>query len=297
MKILVAGAGGLIGSYVVRALHYANHKVTGLYRKAPDHKKNYPWTFTEADLTEDKSRLILERAVPEAIVHCAAVLPKQFEGEEAEQVAEINQRIDDQVIRFCTDRGCDLIYTSSTSIYGLTGFPWNEMSEVCPIGPYAAAKFKTEQRISALKNRSVILRISSPYAPEQRLRTVLRIFIERAIANLDLYYHGTGERQQDFTAAEDVVQAILCAISYSDINGIFNISNGNPISMRDLAEFVLRCVPGTKNRVLPSGQPDPQENYRAFFDISKAKNMLKWEPSISLEYGIKRWVRYLEKKQ
>ncbi|RLC14552.1 MAG: hypothetical protein DRI57_14275 [Deltaproteobacteria bacterium] len=296
MKILVTGAGGLIGSYVVQALHHANHEVTGLYRKAPDHKKNYPWTFTEADLTEDKSRSILEKVAPNAIVHCAAVLPKQFGGEEAEQVAEINQRIDEQIIRFCTDIGCDLIYTSSTSIYGLTGFPWNEMSEVSPIGPYAVAKFKTEQRILTLKNRSVILRISSPYAPEQRSGTVLRIFIERAIANRDLYYYGTGERQQDFTAAEDVAQAILCSIFHSDINGVFNISSGNPISMRDLAELILQCVMGTKSRILPSGQPDPQESYRALFDISKAKNILKWQPSVSLEDGIKRWIRYLEKE-
>lgn len=296
MKVLVTGAAGLIGSYAIKALHDAGHEVTGLFRRESVEKENFPWRVVAADLTETSSREVLDNVSPDLIVHCAAVLPSQFEGEEARRTAEINKIIDETIIQFCENSGCDLIYTSSTSIYGLKNFLWNETSEVSPVGPYAAAKYETEQSISALNNRSVLLRINSPYAPTQRSRTVLRIFIERAFEGLDLFYFGSGKREQDFTAAEDVARAILQAVNHPSVSGVFNISGGQPISMRNLAELVVKCAKGTKSRVLPSGKADPQENYRALFDIGKAKDILKWRPSISLEDGIVRWLKYLEER-
>ncbi len=297
MKVLVTGSGGLIGSYAVRTLHQARYEVIALYRKPPVRKEGNPWHMIYTDLLNEESEFVLKTIDADVVVHCAAVLPKQFKGEEAIQVADVNRQIDERIIKFCQDKGSTLIYSSSSSVYGSEGFPWNENSSVTPWGPYAIGKFETEQKIKKLKNRFVILRINAPYAPEQRSRTVLKIFIERAMDNRNLYYYGNGKRQQDFTAVNDVAQAIACAVSHGTAKGIFNIAGGKPVSMKTLANLVIQCVPKTASKVLPAGQPDPQEEYRAIFDISKAGNILGWAPSASLEQGIQNWIKFLEKNR
>jgi UDP-glucose 4-epimerase len=297
MKIFVTGAGGMIGTYTTQALYREGYEIVALYRKASAQKNAHPWKIIEADLLSDRGISELETIHPDVVVHCAAVLPEQLEGEEANKTAEINRKIDNGVLKFCQNHDCSLIYTSSTSVYGSTGFPWNEESPVSPWGPYGIAKFETEQQIKTMKNRHVILRISAPYAPEQPSRTVLKIFIERALEDLDLLYYGNGERQQDFTASEDVARAIVRSVSNSTACGVFNIASGQPVSMIQLAELVIKCASETKSKAVAAGTPDPQEEYRAYFDISKAKSILGWIPSFSLEYGIRRWMQSLEKNR
>jgi nucleoside-diphosphate-sugar epimerase len=141
-------------------------------------------------------------------------------------------------------------------------------------------------------NRATILRISAPYGPGQRNRTVLRIFIERAISSMDLLYFGTGDRTQDFTSATDVAQAVICSIRRKR-GGVFNIAGGNPISMKELAKLVVKCVSGCRSKIVPAGVPDSQESYRADFEILKAKRELGWAPQISLTEGVKQWIGFL----
>jgi nucleoside-diphosphate-sugar epimerase len=112
------------------------------------------------------------------------------------------------------------------------------------------------------------------------------------MANLDLHYYGSGEREQNFTAAEDVARAIAAAISLEGVSGLFNIAGGRSITMRELAELVVSTVPGTTSMVVPLGRPDPQESYRAAFDLIRARDGLRWTPSIPLEEGIRHWVAY-----
>jgi nucleoside-diphosphate-sugar epimerase len=294
-NILATGASGLIGSYAVKALHKEGYFVTALYRKP---EAEYPWRAIQGDLLDNDTIMVLRSIDFDSVVHCAAMLPGQFHGENADHVSQLNLQIDERIVNLCQRKNCQLVYMSGTSVYGYgNGSHLTEEADLSPIGPYAEAKAKSERRIlDELSNHSIILRVSAPYGPGQRTRTVLRVFIERALADLDLMYHGSGKRQQDFTAAHDVADAIVCAVSKMDVNGIFNISNGNPISMRDLAELVVRVL-SSKSRIVPSGRPDSQEDYRALFDISKASRILRWHPTVSLEKGICQWAEYLRKNK
>lgn len=292
-KILVTGAGGLIGGYVVKTLYNTGYEVTATYRNIPK-KNRFAWSAVEVDLSRSKSLLSLGSLKTDWVVHCAAMLPRQFEGEEAKRTSQINQQIDEQVIHFSKQQKCKLIYSSSTSVYKQSDSIISEDSAVLPRGPYCLAKFESERRLSELCDEFLILRTSSPFGKEQRSRTVLRTFIERAVANLDIYYFGSGKRQQNFIAAEDVARAIKLIISNNNSStGVFNITYGKSISMRDLAELVVKTVERTASRVIPSGKPDPQEDYRCNFDISKAKKLLGWEPLTSLEAGIRNWSKSL----
>jgi nucleoside-diphosphate-sugar epimerase len=297
-RVLVTGASGLIGSHTVGILFKSGYKIVALYRKQ-EREMQIPWGFVLGNLLDDSILSKLAAVEFDIAVHCAAVLPDQFHGDEAERAAQANSLMDERITDLCASRECRLVYISSTSVYGpCSGSSLMEESDVSPIGPYAVAKVESERKIlKELSGSSAILRVSAPYGSGQRAKTVLRLFIKRALANLDLMYHGTGERQQDFTAACDVSDAILRIVSKDNVCGIFNIAGGHPISMRDLAHLVVRSVAGTKSRVVPSGQPDPQEHYRPAFDISKARRVLGWYPCTTLEQGIYNWAEHLRKHE
>lgn len=300
MKVLVTGAGGLIGCRVSSNLYSSGYGVFGIYRTSPLDKKK--WNVVVSDLLEFSSIWEIENIKPDVIVHCAAVLPEEFICEKALEVGRLNEIIDDRIIQYCTQEvRCRLIFISSTSVYGDGPLPWSEETEVNPIDPYSQAKIRTENSIRKLKNNTISMRINAPYGEQQKVRTVLKIFIERALLNKDLTYFGSGMRSQDFTHSSDIANAINCAIRKGALNeypsGVINISSGDPISMKDLAHLVIKCVDGTTSRVIKSEGPDPQENFRAIVDISKAKKFLSWRPEIPLSRGIKQWVEFIKSKK
>lgn len=137
-----------------------------------------------------------------------------------------------------------------------------------------------------------VLRINAPYGPGQATRTVLRIFLERASKGLALLYHGSGSREQDFTHVDDVADAVVAA-AFRQRTGTYNISGGEPIAMKQLAELVIRCVPMCGSTVAPSGQDDPQEGVPARYSTRRALAELGWRPSIALACGIRAWAQDL----
>jgi nucleoside-diphosphate-sugar epimerase len=120
---------------------------------------------------------------------------------------------------------------------------------------------------------------------------VLKIFIETAIAGGVLYYHGSGSREQDFVHVRDVAEAIGSAVAYTHVTNTFNIAGNSPISMKDLALMVVETIGSPSASVQRSGSDDVQENYRARFDISRAKRQLDWGPTVTLREGIREWAK------
>ena len=237
----------------------------------------------------------LPRRQVRAAVHLAARLPPSFDSPEARQVAETNEKMDANVFHACRRLGLPLVFASGASVYGQSSdSPLTEQSAPAPFGPYPEAKLRSEQAgqdlLCSIGVPFASLRISAPYGPGQKARTVLNIFMERALQGLPLTYHGTGSREQDFTWAGDVGEAI-CQALLKRRSGIFNISSGRPVTMKELAELVVRTVPECRSEVIHSGQADPQEGFKARISIEKASRELGWNPAVSLEEGIARCIR------
>lgn len=294
-RVLVTGAGGLIGGETCRVLFDAGYDVLALYRSPSGVHETFPWTRCYLNLEEEGAREKLEQLLPlYGIVHCAAVIPFSLYGQDAEDAGMRNKKIDTTIASLCCDM-VKLVYCSGTSVYK---FPFvgrvNELTSVEGAGPYLRAKVASEI-LYLQKKDSIILRICAPYGPRQKNRTVLRIFIENALEGRSLLYHGSGGRQQDFTHVRDVAMAVLCSLEPETRGGIFNVAGGTPITMKDLAELVVRLVPGGGSKVFPSGQPDPQEGWTAPFCIDKARLELGWTPRVSLEEGIRDWADEIRK--
>ncbi len=294
-RILVTGAGGLIGSEACLHLFGAGYHVLALYRNKPSVSKNTPWDKVFFDLETEEAPSLLNSLLPlHAIVHCAAVIPSGFYGENAEEAGARNRKIDDSVASILP-KIPRVVYCSSTSVYK-TPYPIkvDETSRVEGMGPYGQEKIGSEDLFLS-QTEAYLLRICAPYGPLLKSRTVLRLFIENALKGRDLTYHGSGSRQQDFTHVKDIARAILCSLETETQGGYFNIASGSPITMKELAELIINIIPHTGSKVIPSGQIDPQEGWTAPFSIEKAARELGWSPRISLEEGIRDWVEYIRK--
>src|SRR5215204_1796270 len=240
MRVVVTGAAGFVGQHVSRKLAQSGVAVIKVVRPHPRLQpiKKADKLSIEADLTFVDSIVDTIRSKPDKVVHLAAVVPPTFLGSDATAAAETNMKMDENIFSVCRHFGVGVIYASSTSVYGSRSEGIiTELSSCLPQGPYAEVKLlgekMGEQMLTSAGLSFIALRINAPYGPQQQTRTVLLIFLERALKGLSLLYHGTGSRQQDFTYVDDIAEAVLRGIN-SERSGTYNISAGAPVSMKRL---------------------------------------------------------------
>ena len=104
-----------------------------------------------------------------------------------------------------------------------------------------------------------------------------------------------GEQLRDFCYVDDSVQAILQALTHPEFKGdVFNVASGIPVSIREMVEKV-RDITGSGNPQFGEIPYRNGENMSLYANISKAKNILKWEPSTSLDLGLLQTINWFEK--
>ena len=294
MKILVTGAGGLIGSAVVEVLSDCNYKIISLYSKT-NPVVTVVGNYLQGNLFDSNFIEELEKENFNVIVHCAALIPVQNTPKELEEIAKKNKIIDNNIIRLCKKQQIKLIFMSSTIVYGYNrDIPISEETNLIPEGSYGKAKrFSEEKILKELNKLGVIFRINSPYGPTIKKNTVLKIFIENALKNKDIKYFGSGNRKQDFIHVYDIAEAVKNVLLKNNVSGIFNIASGEQISMKKLAYLIISLIPNCKSKVIASGKKDLQENNKAIYDITKAERELNWKPKIKLEFGIISCINHL----
>jgi len=292
-QILITGAEGHIGGAVCKCLIQNQVPFITLDQYGCGKKD----INEKIDLTKNGSFKRFYSFSFSNIIHCAAETPKSTEPDEYIRVAAINKSIDANVFSFAKATQARVIYTSGTSVFGFN--IQEKVNEDGPIpndlSPYIKQKYLSEVSALSLLEKVVVLRISAPYSHSQKTNTVLKIFIEKAIKGEDIYFHGTGNRQQDFTHVSDIANAVLKCIQNNHNKGTYNIASGRPIGMKELAELIVSNISNYKGKILPSGILDQQEDFKALFSIEKAKQELDWYPLINIEQGVRDWINHLQR--
>ncbi len=138
-----------------------------------------------------------------------------------------------------------------------------------------------------------VARIFNTYGPRMHPSDgrVVSNFICQALRGQDITIFGDGLQTRSFCYVDDLVSAfVLLMDSNSDITGPINLGNPNEFTMLELAERVLSIVGGSSKLIFKElPQDDPRQRQP---DITKAKSMLKWEPSVQLDDGLSETVKY-----
>lgn len=157
----------------------------------------------------------------------------------------------------------------------------------------AEALFVNYHRQNNIKIK--ILRIFNTYGPRMHPSDgrVVSNFITQALKNNDITLYGDGSQTRSFCYVDDMVDALVRIMNTPDeITGPINAGNPNEFTIRQLAELVIKLT-NSKSKIvmLPLPEDDPMQRQP---DISSAKKILGWEPSIQLEEGLKKTIHYFK---
>jgi nucleoside-diphosphate-sugar epimerase len=299
MKILLTGATGFIGSNLFLKLRRHKYEVIGLALKQA---KIADQKILALDLkNKRKVQDFFTNHKIDTVIHLAAAVPAKFTNNiEEKRIFDDNLLSTSNLLdAFGRSRAGLFIYASSISVIGQPCF--FSVDETHPLNPnnfYSLSKLFGEmlgrQYALATGKTFIGFRITAPYGPGQRLKTVINIFLENALKSKNLEVFGQGKRAQDFIYIDDLADAFLLALK-SKRSDIFNIGSGQSVSSSGLAKKVLANCPESRSKTIFKGT-DSQEGYQLKVNIEKAKKILKFKPKYDIDAGIREYIKYLVKK-
>src|SRR5690606_15684582 len=194
-----------------------------------------------------------------------------------------------------------ILVASTSEVYGdplihpQTEEYWGNVNPVGPRGVYDEAKRFMESITMAYHNfhgvETRIIRIFNTYGPRMRLDDgrALPTFMSQALRGEDVTVFGDGSQTRSFCYVDDLVEGIY-RLLLSDYHKPVNIGNPSEITLKDFAEEVIRLT-GSQSKIIykPLPQDDPKQRQP---DISKAKEILGWEPKIGRTEGLTKTVAY-----
>lgn len=286
MKILITGSSGFIGSHLKKFLEKQEIRVV-----AYDIRKN--------PLNDIRNNLRLQKKLEgiDGIIHLAAVSRVKTGYENPLDCISINVKGTANVLEAA--RNCSespwVIFGSSREVFGAPEkLPATEKTPRTPINVYGTSKRSGEDICKAYsKNYGLkirILRFSNVYTgPKDHLDRVIPKFILKAFRGEDLYINGTGEEMIfDFTYIDDVIDGIWGTIQEiqkrEELLDDFNLGIGVPVSLKELAELIVDKA--NTNSKIHYKDPRSYDVDKFYADPSKAKDLLNYNPQISLEKGI-----------
>ena len=197
----------------------------------------------------------------------------------------------------------NLVMASSSSVYGnCKEVPFREdMIVDYAISPYAATKKANEVMTHVyhkLNNMNVImLRFFTVYGPKQRPDLAINKFTRLMLNNEEIPMYGDGTTSRDYTYIDDIVDGIVKSIKYvensNNVYEILNLGNSNPVSLKEMITTIgqaLDIEPKIKQLPMQPGDVD-----RTYADITKAKELIGYEPKTTFEEGIKKFVEWYKK--
>ena len=188
-------------------------------------------------------------------------------------------------------------FASSLEVYGTPLYlPIDEAHPTVPFNLYGAGKLNTEHLIRVSCERleipACILRLSHIYGPGEHHRKAIPVFIKACLEGSSISLQGNGDDSRDFVHTNDVSHAIALAIESSRM-GIFNISGGRSVRMRELVGYIQELC---SRRVEVIAVPRERPKLQYAFDLTAAKEGLGYEPTVNLMDGLLSEIRWLQNR-
>lgn len=307
-KILVTGGTGFIGSHLCKKLvekgNYViclDNNFTGSLKNIEEllNSKNNNFEFIRHDITEP---ILLE---VDEIYHLACpASPKAYQYNSIKTIkTNIFGTINSLGIAKRTKS--KILLTSTSEIYGdpqispQTEDYWGNVNPVGIRSCYDEGKRVAEtlmieyNRVHNVEVR--IARIFNTYGPNMNKDDgrVVSNFINQILENKDITIYGDGSQTRSFCYVDDMVDGLIKLMESEFYRGPINIGNPHEITIKELAEIILKIIPVSKSIIkyndLPSDDPTKRKPC-----IEKAKNLINWEPKICLEDGLTRTINYFK---
>jgi UDP-glucose 4-epimerase len=301
LRVLVTGGAGFIGSHMVDRLVNDGCDVRVIDNLSTGRLDNIQGLLSAGKVDFVKGDVrdvsLVRKSVDDVdvVIHFAAVTSVPFSVANPDLTFDVNLLGTLNLIRASVHANVGrFVFVSSCAVYGDPEFlPVREEYRTDPISPYAESKLLGERYCLGFQQRQllrgVVLRFFNVYGPRQGMNDysgVITKFIDRVKRKEPLVVYGDGSQTRDFVSVYDVVDAVLASVKSSDAEGeVFNVGSGKPTSINMLAKTVLELA--GVDLMIRYEKPRVGDIKDSYADISKAKNLLGFEPKVSLRDGLR----------
>lgn len=315
MRILITGAAGFLGSHLCDRLLGDGHEVVGMDNFITGNPNNLAHLAGHSKFSfyrHDVSEFIFVPGKVDAVMHFASpaspnpISPYGYVNLPI-QTMKAGALGTHNTLGVARAHGARFLLASTSEIYGdPLEHPQKEtyVGHVDPIGArsvYDEAKRFAEALTMAYHRfhgiNTAIIRIFNTYGPRMHLDDgrVVPNFLQQALKNEPLTIYGDGSQTRSFCYVDDLVNGIL-ALLFSSEHQPVNIGNPTETTILEFAEIINRVTQnpaGTDFKTLQRGTGDPQ---RRRPDITRARQVLGWEPQVSLDEGLCKTIPYFREK-
>jgi len=308
-SVLVTGAGGFIGSRLVEKLtvnsasvrafvRYTSRADIGLLKFLP------PEILGKVEIIRGDLRdySAVEQAAKgvDTIFHLGALISIPYSFVHPVETVQTNMLGTMNILEACRKTGAKLVHTSTSEVYGTAlRVPIDEEHPLQGQSPYSASKIGADKLVESYHRSfdvpAITIRPFNTYGPGQSNRAVIPTIITQALSG-DTVRLGNLEAVRDFTYLDDTVDGFLLAGQAELWDGeTYNLGTGEEISIAAIAELIFKIMEKQPEIQLEAKRlrPEKSEVMRLISDNRKAQMVLKWQPKVSMEEGLKRTIEWI----
>lgn len=314
MKIIISGGAGFIGSHLSKRLLNDGHTVicvdnllTSREENIKELEKNPNFTFLKHDVIQP----LPEDITAEAVFHLASPASPNHHSKLSYHSLPLETMMVNTVgtlelLKFAHKNSAKFLFASTSEIYGdplehpqkedyrgnvSTTGPRSVYDEAKRFGETLTAYFWRDKNLDAR-----IVRIFNTYGPNMHKEDLrmLATFILQSLRNEPITVFGDGTQTRSLCYVDDLVEGLVRFMFYDNTSKqIVNLGNPEEHQVVEYAQMVKKFTQSTSEIVFSEKLPqdDPQRRQP---DISKAKELLSWEPQVSFEEGLSRMVEYIK---
>lgn len=305
-RILITGAAGFLGSHLCDRFVNEGFHVIGMDNLITGDLRNIEHLFPLANFefyNHDVSKFVYVSGELDYILHFASPASPIDYLRIPIQTLKVGSLGIHNLLGLARSKQSRLLIASTSEVYGdptVNPQPeeyWGNVNPVGPRGVYDEAKRFQEAMTMAYHTfhglETRIVRIFNTYGPRMRLNDgrVLPAFIGQALRGEDLTVFGNGQQTRSFCYVDDLVEGIY-RLLFSDYSQPMNIGNPDEITISQFGEEIIKLT-GTDQKMvyMPLPTDDPKQRRP---DITKAKEILNWEPKISRAEGLRITLEYFK---
>jgi dTDP-glucose 4,6-dehydratase len=306
-RIVITGAAGFIGSHLAEALLDQGHSIIGIDSLLTGdtaniaHLAGRDFQFIKHDVTN----YIYVDGPVDFVLHWASPASPIDYLELPIQTLKVGALGTHRALGLAKAKGARFVIASTSEVYGdplvqpQKESYWGNVNPVGPRGVYDEAKRFAEAMTMAYHQfhgvDTKIVRIFNTYGPRMRINDgrAVPAFMSQALRGEDVTVFGDGSQTRSFCYVSDLVDGII-RLMHSDTNDPVNIGNPHETTIQEIAEIIIRMT-GSSSRLvfrpLPTDDPKVRKP-----DITRARELLHWEPRVTLEQGLTSTIAYFRAK-
>jgi UDP-glucose 4-epimerase len=302
-RVLVTGASGFIGSHLTAllveagaAVHALTSTVSSIYPQRLLPMRD-AITLHEGNLA-DRSAMdaVALASKPAWVLHLGAYTHVGKSWQRVDECVQVNVQGTVNLLQALAPLGYEkFVYTGTSEIYGDVDVPFTEDGPVNPISPYSVAKYAGERYCRMFfQGRQwpiAMVRPFNAYGPAQSPDRVIPEIIVRALRRQELPMT-QGKQTREFNYVTDIARGFVAAALRGEPGRLYNIGNGQEVSMRDIASTILRLMGDPITPQFGALSERPTEIWRMHADARRARDELGWGSEVSLEEGLARTIAW-----